>query len=530
MALWNQFPFTDFHGENIDWVFDKLKNLDDRVDTLEAGGGGATKQYVDEQDGKLSSEIARVEKECDTNTNNISRDLNTESENRQSADTLLEGEIRSISSTVTSINNELGDWTQQGTISNAIAGVQATAGNSATAIHGTGGTYDLSKGTIQARLNELEQGGGAPIVTTDDLQTLVLLHALKLPSSTQYNISANSDTDIETFSFNTSSLLPLDRLLYCINLKSTQGIAPYIAFSIIVRNISASSIVCTLKAYNHANEQASFYGGDLSCCIYEVKTSTVVTSVSGGGGSTSDVTKSYVDSQDAALDSKINEVRSTADSAVTLATEASDTATAAKNASDAATTTANNAKTAADTAATAADGATTLAQTANTNANKAIANIGSKPAAVTFSSLWAAIGAWAESATISARLKDAYNWSWNNRSAINGTADYPTDKGTINARLNELEENGGGSTQSYKLMSGTGEVGARTGEDLTVTFPTTFTSTPNVVAAYCKTGDNDTDISGIVKVHHVTTTGCVISITGGAVGHLYSVSWIATGE
>lgn len=529
MGVWEQFPYTNFHQENLDWVYSSVKNLDERVDALEQGGGGATKQYVDEQDGKLTAEIARVEKECNTNTTNISRDLNTESENRQAADSLLEGEIQSISSTVTNINDELGDWTQQGTISSAIASVQATAGNSATAIHGTGGTYDMSKGTIQARLNSLESSGGGDLdVTTTPINSLVKIYTYTGPSST--TIASAS----EVVSFSGPLVVPVgdfDRahILYNVSVFDQQSQYSPLIFQLVQHAWSGTNCFMDLLMCNTSESAITLNRADITLTIYGVSSTTVVTSVSGGGGGSSDVTKSYVDSQDAELDAKITAAQTTADSAVTLATEASDSASAAVGTANSAITTANVAKNAADNAKSAADGATETAATANNNATTALTAIGAKSTAVTFSNLWATIGAWNESATITSRLKDAYNWSWNNRSAINGSADYPTDKGTINARLTELEENGGGSTQSYKLLSGTGEVGARTGEDLTVTFSTAFSSTPAVVASYCKTGDNDTDISGIVKVHHVTTTGCVISITGGAVGHMYSVSWIATG-
>lgn len=533
MGIWEQFPFTNFHQENLDWAYSALKNLDKRVDTLEQGGGGATKDYVDTQDEKLSAEISRVEKECDTNTTNISRDLNTETQNRTAADDLIEGEIQSISSTVTAINDTVGDWTQQGTISNAIAGVQATAGTSATAIHGTGGTYDMSKGTIQARLNDLENSGGGGLEVTK--KAVDYAECFVATSKGTLSVPAGTNTTSTTFSFprysNLHSAAPA-KPLYAIIVTPTNG-AP-VEFSFSPSSLSYSSSMLqvsgSLISYSSHSSSLTFEDSTYTAFLLVRASDTVVTDVSGGGGASSDVTKSYVDSQDAALDAKITTAQTTADSAVTMASEAQDSASVAVATANGANANATSAKSSADDAKTAADGAVESAQTANANATTALTAIGSKSSAVTFSNLWAAIGAWNESATITARLKDAYNWSWNNRSAINGTADYPTDKGTINARLTELEENGGGSS-SVKIASGTGEVGARTGEDLEISFADAgFTETPAVVASYCKTGDNDTEISGIVKVHHVTTTGATISITGGAVGHMYNVSWIATGK
>lgn len=528
MAIWEQFPFTNFHQENLDWVLNSIKNLDGRVDELEAGGGGATKDYVDEQDNKLTAEIARVETECDENTTNISRDLNTEVQNRQTADNLIDNNINQVKADVTSIKQSIGEWTQPVTMSNAVSSVQETSGKSANAIHGAGGTYDLSKGTIQARLNNLE--------TTNELtvKRKRITYSAVVGESNTFDVSAtvNAHT-VTTYSLPAVEVraytgAKLTNLTYFVT--SAGNATTPIQVQFVPYSLNAYTATGLILLINSNSDPITINSTALRVYALNKDDTDVVVDVTGNvaDSKTSDVTKSYVDSQDAVLDAKITTAQTTADSAVTMATEASDKAETASGVANSAKTSADNAKTSADNAKTAADGATETAHTANDNATKAIAAIGSKSAAVTFSNLWAAIGAWNESATITARLKDAYNWAWNSRSAINGSTNYPTDKATINARLNALEENSG---SSVKIVSGNGTLGARTGEELTVDFASAgFTETPNVIASYCKTGDNDADISGIVKVWNVNKTGCKISITGGAVGHSYTVAWIANGK
>ena len=402
------------------------------------------------------------------------------------------------------------------------------ANTNAVSIHGADGVYDLSKGTIQTRLNDLETGEGLKV----EKSTLTSLRIIGETTFTMgsltlepHSIYCSVSSEQISFGANQQDYFIVVRPEKIA--QSNDGILMFFAIIYDGGNFVAGNLVFvnptdkTLKTDQITNGK-----------IYAIAPSetSVVTNVSGNviSSGSGDVTKSYVDSQDAALDAKITTAQQTADSAVTMSTDAGDKAEQAVNVANTANTTANNAKNTAENAQTEASGATSTAQTANKNATDALSAIGSKSSAVTFNSLWSTIGAWNESATITARLKDAYNWALNSRSAINGAENYPTDKATINARLNTLEENRG---SNVKIVSGNGTLGARTGEELSVDFTSAgFTVTPNVIASYYKTGDNDTEISGIVKVWNVTETGCKISITGGAVGHSYSVAWMATGK
>lgn len=529
MGIWQQFPFTNFHEENLDWFLECAQDLNARMDKIDGEGGAATKDYVNGKFNEVAKEINRVETECDQSTNNISRDLNTESETRQTADEMIEQSVQRVDTKVTGLSTSVGDWTQPVTLSNAVSAVQETSGKSANAIHGAGGTYDLSKGTIQARLNSLEEGEElnvekatfsylTPFIRVNvDLaeavvgakSTYVFANAVEIVS-TSSPISTNSFIYIEPWNKNANTSLDL---------------------SFLIAKTESQKITGNIYVTNPTGSNKTFVAQTVSLILAKRLEQQIVTHVSGNviSGGAGDVTKSYVDSQDAALDAKITTAQQTADSAVTMATDADDKAEQAKSTAQVASSTASNAKTIAETAQTEASGATSSAQTANNNATAALTAIGSKSSAVTFSNIWNTIGAWNESATITARLKDAYNWAWNSRSAINGTDSYPTDKASINQRLNTLEDTVPSTLP--KIASGNGTLRVTTGRELVVDYANSgFTSVPVVVASYSKEGENDTETAGTLKVFDITTTGCKITMSSGNTKHDYNVGWIATGN
>lgn len=47
MGLFEQFPYTNFHDLNLDWIIKALKDLDNKVDTIEERITEAAKVYVD---------------------------------------------------------------------------------------------------------------------------------------------------------------------------------------------------------------------------------------------------------------------------------------------------------------------------------------------------------------------------------------------------------------------------------------------------------------------------------------------------
>ena len=49
MGFFNQYPYTDFHEMNLDWILAKIKELDDRVSTISDAILADAKAYTDEQ-------------------------------------------------------------------------------------------------------------------------------------------------------------------------------------------------------------------------------------------------------------------------------------------------------------------------------------------------------------------------------------------------------------------------------------------------------------------------------------------------
>ena len=220
--------------------------------------------------------------------------------------------------------------------------------------------------------------------------------------------------------------------------------------------------------------------------------------IRGDDGGTQWATVSYVDEKNAELTTELGNVEAEVQDAYTMAETADTNAASAK----------------------------TDASKAKSDASSALNQIGSKSSAVKFANLWATIGAWAEAVPMTERINPAYSWSWNNRSAINGSADYPTDKATINARLTELEE--GGNRQ--KIVSGSTTVTVTTGKETVIDYADAgFTAVPQVLVTYSTTGSNPSP-TGIIKVFDKTTTGCKITVSSGTANERYPIDWMATGK
>ena len=62
MAIFNNYPYTDFHEMNLDWVLKTLKEMDARIDELKAEilreAIEATEEYVDDKLADVLSEFA----------------------------------------------------------------------------------------------------------------------------------------------------------------------------------------------------------------------------------------------------------------------------------------------------------------------------------------------------------------------------------------------------------------------------------------------------------------------------------------
>ena len=63
MGLFENFPYTNFHELNLDWVIKTMKALDEKVDSIEDRIYNKSKEYTDEQIAILRNEFNSLEDE-----------------------------------------------------------------------------------------------------------------------------------------------------------------------------------------------------------------------------------------------------------------------------------------------------------------------------------------------------------------------------------------------------------------------------------------------------------------------------------
>lgn len=63
MGLFEQFPYTNFHELNLDWIIQEIKTLNEKVDSIEDRILTQAKAYTDEQVGLLRGDFGQLEVE-----------------------------------------------------------------------------------------------------------------------------------------------------------------------------------------------------------------------------------------------------------------------------------------------------------------------------------------------------------------------------------------------------------------------------------------------------------------------------------
>lgn len=479
MAIWEQFPFTNFHEQNLDWVLNSVKNLDERVDTLE-NDGSVNKSYVDEQDAILDEKIVAERSARTTNDQLL--------QNQITAHTMSIGQLNDlVKSAETNIGTKedvpnfeslwqvVGNYNSRQALGNKLLQVENVEKTNSQAIAGSGGTYDITKGTIQTRLNTIE---GA--LEAGSIAKQVNAQVIKIPAGTKNGKITQIDYSRSPFDFAVAN--------FEVSTNTTSLTNDFaIVFTTPQQPVGAKNTGVAIQAFCDGETTSN-----------EIRVKIRLFTLVSGSSSDQYATVSYVDEKTRQLSDEIGNVEADAQEACTKAETADNNAASANN----------------------------KATKAASDASSALKQIGSKSSAVSFANLWATIGAWAESVPMTQRIESAYNWSWNNRSAINGSADYPTDKASINARLTELES----SSAKQKIVSGSTTVTVTTGKETVIDYADAgFTVVPQVIASY-STNDGNPTATGIIKIFNKTTTGCKITISSGATREYYPIDWIATGK
>lgn len=483
MGIWEQFPFTNFHEQNLDWAYKSIKELDERVDTLETSGN-VSKEYVDEQDAALGEKISG------------------ERSARTTADQALQNQITAHTTSISGLNGRMVEaeknigvkpsvpnfgsiWSTIGNygatqpIGSKLLQVQTESNENRRSISGTNGVYDITKGTIEARLNTIE----------DSLKpgSLVKLNGV-------FQVAIAPGTARGTEFTPTKEITPFDFAI-CERESSVAHTAG--------DSNSAFLIAKPIKSTT-GNKYDTFVV--VADCPGETTTFNMVVRVwtfvlvAGNSGGEQYATISYVDDKTGQLAAELGNVEANVQDAYTKAETADNNAALAKS----------------------------TATTAASTASSALEKIGTRPAESKYNTLWDTIGIWSENVPMALKINPAYNWSWNNRSAINGTSDYPTDKASINSRLSELETAITKFQNTPKIARG--NVLAYQDQDAIIDYQSAgFTEIPTVVTTFANTGATADSVTRSQLIFAKTTSSAKIRLSGTSTHEQFAVDWIAVG-
>lgn len=483
MGIWEQFPFTNFHEENLDWAYKSIKELGGRVETLEQSGN-VSKKYVDEQDALLDEKISGERSARTTADQELQDQITAHTTSISGLNgRMVEAEknigVKQNVPNFTSVWSAIGDYAATQAIGGKLLQVQTEEKENRRSIAGTDGVYDITKGTIQARLNTIEDA-----LKPGSLVKLNGEYQVAIAPGTARGTGFTPAKEIKPFDF---AICERES-----SVEHTSGDSNN-AFLIVKPIRSASK-----NKYNKFVVVADCPGETTSInMVVHVWTFELVAGTSGGEQY---ATISYVDEKTGQLATELANVEAEVQDAYTKAETADNNAAIAKS----------------------------TATTAASTASSALEKIGTRPAESKYETLWDTIGAWAENVPMALRINPAYNWSRNNRSAINGTSDYPTDKASINSRLSDLE------TAISKIQNmpkiARGNVLAYQDQDSVIDYTAAgFTEIPTVVATFSNTGATSDSVTRSQLIFAKTTSSAKIRLSGTSTHEQFAVDWIAVG-
>lgn len=483
MGIWEQFPFTNFHEQNLDWAYKSIKDLDGRVDNLEQSGT-VTKEYVDEQDAALDEKISGERSARTTADQELQDQITAHTTSISGLNgRMVEAEknigVKPSVPNFSSIWGAIGDYNATQSIGDKLLQVQTEEKENRRSIAGSDGVYDITKGTIQARLNTIE-GALKPGSLVKQNSTAVILIPSNTPRGTRFKPQktipefdfaiAEREASIETDIGNSDNII-----LVCY---------PFIT------EVGAKYNTYELEANCKGEKTIDYMRVHVRTFVF----------VAGNDGGEQYATTSYVDEKTGQLATELGNVEADVRDAHTKAETADSNAAIAKS----------------------------TATTAASTASSALEKIGTKPEESKYNTLWDTIGIWTENVPMALRINPAFNWSWNNRSAINGTSDYPTDKASINSRLSDLETAITNLQNMPKIARG--NVLAYQDQDAVIDYHSAgFTEIPTVVATYANSGALADSVTRSQLIFAKTTTSAKIRLSGTSTHEQFAVDWIAVG-
>lgn len=122
MSFTNEFPYTDFHEINLDWILNKIKEFQERIDTFEDTVLKKANAYTDSEILKLSKEISaefvNFTKEITDKIANIESNYEQFVTYVNNRITLMENELIKMNDYIQTILKQANEYTQQAIINN----------------------------------------------------------------------------------------------------------------------------------------------------------------------------------------------------------------------------------------------------------------------------------------------------------------------------------------------------------------------------------------------------------------------------
>lgn len=483
MGIWEQFPFTNFHEQNLDWAYKSIKDLDGRVDTLE-NSGNVSKAYVDEQDAALDEKISGERSARTTADQELQDQITAHTTSISGLNgRMVEAEknigVKPSVPNFGSIWSTIGEYNSTQAIGSKLLQVQTEGKENHRSIAGSDGVYDITKGTIQSRLNRIE-GALKPGSLVKQNSTTIIAIPVNTVKGTRFKPEvAPPEFDFAIAERETSVAMDIG--------NSDNAI------------LLCSPFITEAGAKYNSYEVEANCKGEKTADYMRVRVRTFVF-VSGAESSEQYATTSYVDEKTGQLATELGNIEADVQDAYTKAETADKNAAIAKS----------------------------TATTAASTASSALEKIGTKPAESKYNTLWDTIGIWSENVPMALRINPAYNWSWNNRSAINGTSDYPTDKASINSRLSDLEAAIAKFQNMPKIARG--NVLAYQDQDSIIDYQSAgFTEIPTVVATFANSGATANSVTRSPLIFAKTTSSAKIRLSGTSTHEQFAVDWIAVG-
>lgn len=122
MSFTNDFPYTDFHEINLDWILNKIKEFQTRIDSFEDTVLKKANAYTDSEILKLSQKISKefvdFTKEITDKIANIDSNYNQFVNYVNNRITLMENELVKMNDYIQTILKQANEYTRQAIINN----------------------------------------------------------------------------------------------------------------------------------------------------------------------------------------------------------------------------------------------------------------------------------------------------------------------------------------------------------------------------------------------------------------------------